>query len=141
VSVEDAADIVRGYVCFNDVSARTIQGSEAQWTRAKSFDTFAPVGPLVPASEIQDPQALDITTSINGKVVQRSNTAQMIFSVAQLVSFISQGMTLEPGDLIATGTPGGVGWASKPPRYLQAGDEVTVQIEGLGSLTNPVLAA
>jgi 2,4-diketo-3-deoxy-L-fuconate hydrolase len=136
-----ALTIVQGYVCFNDVSDRTVQAAESQWTRSKSFDTFAPVGPLVPASAVPDPQILDITTTVNGNVVQRSNTAQMIFSVAELISFISRGMTLEPGDLIATGTPGGVGWAQKPPLYLQAGDEITVEIQSVGSLTNPVRAA
>lgn len=140
VSAEDALSVVRGYVCFNDVSDRGIQGADGQWTRGKSLDTFGPVGPLTPASEISDPQSLAITTTVNGEIVQSSNTSEMVFSVAELVAFISEGITLEPGDLIATGTPSGIGYSRDPQLFLRPGDEVTVEIEGIGSLTNPVRA-
>jgi 2-keto-4-pentenoate hydratase/2-oxohepta-3-ene-1,7-dioic acid hydratase in catechol pathway len=141
VSRENALEAVRGYVCFNDVSARGMQRGDGQWTRGKSVDTFGPVGPMTPASEISDPQNLDISLTVNGEVRQQSNTSKMVFGVADLIAFITQSITLEPGDLIATGTPGGVGSARKPPIFLQAGDEVTVTVEGVGSLTNPVRAA
>lgn len=140
-SAEDALDAVLGYVCFNDVSARSVQGAEAQWTRAKSFDTFGPVGALTLASEIDNPQSLSIKAIVNGQTVQESNTAQMIFSVAEVISFVSRSISLEAGDLIATGTPGGVGWGRDPQLFLQPGDEVTVEIDGLETLTNPVRAA
>ena len=107
--------------------------------RGKSLDTFCPIGPaLVPASEIPDPQALQLKTILNGEVVQEAPTSNMIFSVAQIVAFISEAITLEPGDLILTGTPAGVGIFRDPELLLQPGDEVTVEIEGLGTLTNPV---
>jgi 2-keto-4-pentenoate hydratase/2-oxohepta-3-ene-1,7-dioic acid hydratase in catechol pathway len=142
LSVEDALDAVGGYVCVNDVSARDLQFADGQWTRAKSLDTFCPVGPrLVPAADIPDPQALRIRCLVNGEALQDSSTAQMVFGVAELVSFASRGMTLEPGDLIATGTPAGVGFTRKPPIFLKPGDEVTIEIEGIGELTNPVVAA
>ena len=108
---------------------------------AKSLDTFSPVGPhVVQAAEIPDPQALRIRCLLNGESMQDSSTAEMVSSVAELVSAISRGVTLEPGDLIATGTPAGVGFTREPPRFLHPGDEVTVEIEGIGSLTNPVRA-
>jgi len=138
VTVENALDHVEGYVCANEVSARDIQFSDGQWTRGKSFDTFGPVGPITPAAEDPDPQALGIRCLLNGKVVQDSSTAQMIFSVAEVIAFISDGITLEPGDLLLTGTPAGVGLGRKPPVYLADGDEVTIEIDGIGSLTNPV---
>jgi 2,4-diketo-3-deoxy-L-fuconate hydrolase len=138
LAVEDALGAVAGYVCVNDVSARDLQFADGQWTRAKSLDTFCPVGPLTPAAEIPDPQRLRIRCLLNGEPLQDSSTEHMVFSVAELVAFISEGITLEPGDLIATGTPAGVGFTRKPPVFLQPGDEVTVEIEGLGSLTNPV---
>jgi 2-keto-4-pentenoate hydratase/2-oxohepta-3-ene-1,7-dioic acid hydratase in catechol pathway len=141
VSKENALEAVRGYVCFNDVSARSIQGSDGQWTRGKSPDTFGPVGPLTPASEIPDPQRLAIRAIVNGETLQDSNTSEMIFPVDEVIAFITQTMTLEPGDLIATGTPSGVGFTRTPPIYLKDGDEVTIEIEGVGSLTNPVRAA
>jgi 2-keto-4-pentenoate hydratase/2-oxohepta-3-ene-1,7-dioic acid hydratase in catechol pathway len=142
VTVEDALDHVAGYICVNDVSARDVQMGDGQWTRGKSFDTFCPVGPrLVPASEIADPQDLGIRCLVNGEALQDSNTAEMVFGVAEQIAFISEAITLEPGDLIATGTPAGVGFARTPPIFLQDGDEVTVEIEGLGSLTNPVVGA
>ena len=142
VSVENALEAVGGYVCVNDVSARDLQFSDGQWTRGKSPDTFCPVGPrVVPAAEIPDPQALAIRALLNGEVMQDSSTANMIFGVAEIVSFISQVITLEPGDLIATGTPAGVGVFRDPPVFLQAGDEITIEIEGIGALTNPVRKA
>ena len=139
VSVENALEAVAGYVCVNDVSARDLQFSDGQWTRGKSPDTFCPVGPaVVPAAEIPDPQALAIRAVLNGQTMQDSTTANMIFGVAEIVSFISQVITLEPGDLIATGTPAGVGVFRDPPVFLQPGDEITIEIDGVGSLTNPV---
>jgi 2-keto-4-pentenoate hydratase/2-oxohepta-3-ene-1,7-dioic acid hydratase in catechol pathway len=139
VSVENALEAVRGYLCANDVSARDVQRADRQYTRAKSFDTFCPVGPeLVPAVEVPDPQDLGIRALVNGEVRQDSTTADMIFSVAELIAFASEAITLEPGDLLLTGTPAGVGVFRDPPVYLRDGDEVTVEIEGLGTLTNPV---
>ena len=139
VSEGEALEAVRGYVCVNEVSARDLQFADGQWTRAKSIDTFCPVGPrFVPREEISDPQALWIRCTLNGEVMQASSTAEMIFSVAEVIAFASLTMTLEPGDLIATGTPAGVGFTREPPVFLEDGDEVTVEIEGLGALTNPV---
>jgi 2,4-diketo-3-deoxy-L-fuconate hydrolase len=141
VSRENALEAVRGYLCLNDVSARDLQFSDGQWTRGKSPDTFCPVGPeLVPASEVPDPQALAIKAILNGEVMQDSSTANMVFGVAELIEFITQAITLEPGDLIATGTPAGVGAFRDPPVFMQPGDEVTIEIDGLGALTNPVRA-
>jgi 2-keto-4-pentenoate hydratase/2-oxohepta-3-ene-1,7-dioic acid hydratase in catechol pathway len=142
VGAEDALGVVAGYVCVNDVSARDVQMGDGQWTRGKSFDTFCPVGPgVIPAEEVPDPQALGIRCIVNGEALQDSNTAEMVFSVAEIVAFVSEAITLEPGDLIATGTPAGVGMARKPPVFLRPGDEVSVQIDGIGTLTNPVTAA
>jgi len=141
VSKEHALDAVRGYICLNDVSARDLQFSDGQWTRGKSADTFCPVGPhLVPAAEVPDPQALGIRCVLNGETMQDSTTANMIFGVAEIIAYASAAMTFEPGDLIATGTPAGVGIFRDPPVLLQDGDEVTIEIDGLGSLTNPVQA-
>lgn len=134
-----ALDAVRGYICVNDVSARDLQFADGQWSRGKSPDTFCPVGPrLVPREEIDDPQALAIRCLVNGRTLQDSSTANMIFSVAEIIAHITRTITLEPGDLIATGTPAGVGVFRDPKVLLQDGDEVTVEVEGLGSLTNPV---
>jgi 2-keto-4-pentenoate hydratase/2-oxohepta-3-ene-1,7-dioic acid hydratase in catechol pathway len=134
-----ALDHVRGYICVNDVSARDLQFADGQWTRGKSPDTFCPVGPrLVPREEIADPQALAIRCILNGETMQDSSTANMIFSVAEIISYVSRTVTLEPGDLIATGTPAGVGVFRDPKVLLKDGDEVTVEVEGLGALTNPV---
>ena len=142
VSVENALEAVAGYVCVNDVSARDLQFSDGQWTRGKSPDTFCPVGPqVVPAAELPDPQALGIRAILNGRTMQDSSTANMIFGVAEIIAFTSQTITLEPGDLIATGTPAGVGVFRDPPVFLQPGDEITIEIDGIGSLTNPVRAA
>jgi len=139
VSAENALEAVRGYLCANDVSARDVQRADRQFTRAKSFDTFCPVGPeLVPAADVPDPQALLLRGLVNGEVRQESSTGDMIFGVADLIAFASAAMTLEPGDLLLTGTPGGVGEFRDPPLYLADGDEVTVEIDGIGALTNPV---
>jgi acylpyruvate hydrolase len=139
VDEAQALDAVFGYVVVNDVSARDVQNRTSQWTLGKSFDTFAPMGPfVVTADEITDPQTLDIRTRLNGREVQHSNTKHMIFGVAQLVSLLSHIMTLEPGDVIATGTPSGIGAAQNPPRFLTAGDVVEIEIDGLGVLSNPV---
>jgi 2,4-diketo-3-deoxy-L-fuconate hydrolase len=139
VSVDEALGHVAGYLCCNDVSARDLQTATSQWTRGKAIDTFLPCGPwLVTSDEVPDPQALGIRCMLNGEVMQDSSTEQMVFGVAELVSFISQACSLEPGDLIATGTPPGVGFARTPPVWLHDGDEVTVEIDGLGALTNPV---
>jgi 2-keto-4-pentenoate hydratase/2-oxohepta-3-ene-1,7-dioic acid hydratase in catechol pathway len=141
VSEESALEAVHGYICLNDVSARDLQFSDGQWTRGKSADTFCPVGPqLVPAAEVPDPQALGIRCVLNGVAMQDSTTANMIFTVAEVIAYASATMTLEPGDLIATGTPAGVGIFRDPPVLLKHGDEVTIEIDGLGTLTNPVRA-
>jgi 2-keto-4-pentenoate hydratase/2-oxohepta-3-ene-1,7-dioic acid hydratase in catechol pathway len=139
VDEAQALDAVRGYICVNDVSARDLQFADGQWTRGKSPDSFCPVGPrLVPREEVDDPQALAIRCLVNGQVLQDSSTAQMVFSVAEIIAYVSRTITLEPGDLIATGTPAGVGVFRDPKILLKDGDEVTVEVEGLGSLTNPV---
>jgi 2-keto-4-pentenoate hydratase/2-oxohepta-3-ene-1,7-dioic acid hydratase in catechol pathway len=141
VSKENALEAVRGYICANDVSARNLQFGDGQWTRGKSPDSFCPVGPaLVPAGEVGDPHNLTIRAIVNGDVLQDSTTANLIFGVDEVISHISQTVTLEPGDLILTGTPAGVGFYRDPQRLLQPGDEVTIEIEGLGALTNPVVA-
>ena len=141
VSAGDALDHVRGYVVANDVSGRDLQFSDGQWVRGKSLDTFLPVSDLIPASEVPDPQTLGIRAILNGETMQDSNTSNMVFGVADIVSFVSQGITLEPGDLIITGTPAGVGAFRKPQVWLKPGDEITIEIDGLGSITNPVVAA
>jgi 2,4-didehydro-3-deoxy-L-rhamnonate hydrolase len=139
VSERAALDVVAGYICVNDVSARDMQFGDGQWTRGKSPDTFCPVGPrLVPRDEIEDPQALAIRCIVNGETLQDSSTSQMIFSVAEIIAYVTRVITLEPGDLVATGTPAGVGIFRDPQVLLQDGDEVSVEIEGLGTLTNPV---
>jgi 2-keto-4-pentenoate hydratase/2-oxohepta-3-ene-1,7-dioic acid hydratase in catechol pathway len=132
---------VFGYTLINDVSARDIQLATTQWMMGKSFDTFAPMGPyLVTSDEVQDPHALDISIRINGEVLQSSNTRELIFKIPDLVAYISSIVTLEPGDVISTGTPAGVGFARKPPRYLRAGDDVIVRVDQIGELRNPVVA-
>lgn len=139
VSAADALAYVRGYTCLNDVSARRAQRDDGQWSRAKSFDTFGPVGPrLVPADQVPDPQNLAITTRVNGVVMQDSTTADMIFGVAELIEYISHGITLEPGDLIATGTPSGIGALRAEPIYLKPGDRVEIDIDSIGVLANVV---
>ena len=140
VSRENALEAVRGYLCANDVSARNLQFSDGQWTRGKSPDTFCPIGPLVPAAEIPDPHALRIRAIVSGEVLQDSTTANLIFGIDEIIRHASLTSTLEPGDLILTGTPAGVGIFRDPKRLLQPGDEVTIEIEGIGELTNPVVA-
>lgn len=138
---ENAFLNVYGYMCANDVSARRWQRNNGtQWVRGKSFDTFCPLGPvLVTADEIPDPQTLAIKTTLNDKVVQSHTTADMIFSVAKIIAFLSQDTTLLPGTVILTGTPQGVGVARKPPLFMKAGDEVVIEIDQIGKLVNPVM--
>jgi 2-keto-4-pentenoate hydratase/2-oxohepta-3-ene-1,7-dioic acid hydratase in catechol pathway len=132
---------VFGYTIVNDVSARDFQMQTSQWTIGKTFDTFAPMGPvIVTADEIEDPHKLAISLTLNGELMQNSNTSNMIFGVPQLIAFLSSVMTLTPGDIISTGTPAGVGFARKPPRWLLPGDEVAIEVEGIGRLVNPVVA-
>ena len=138
VGEEDALKHVLGYTCGNDVSARDAQMKlDKQWARGKSCDTFCPLGPYLVQGI--DPDLLDIRCRVNGKVMQESNTGDLIFGVRQLVSYISHNKTLRPGDVIMTGTPGGVGWARKPQVFLREGDVVEVEIEGIGTLSNPVV--
>jgi 2-keto-4-pentenoate hydratase/2-oxohepta-3-ene-1,7-dioic acid hydratase in catechol pathway len=134
-------DHVFGYTNFNDVSARDYQMATTQWMMGKTFDTFAPMGPaIVTADEIPDPHALDIQMIINGEVLQSSNTSQLIFRIPDLIEYLSGVFTLEPGDIVSTGTPSGVGFARHPPRWLRPGDDVVVRISGLGELHNGVRA-
>jgi 2-keto-4-pentenoate hydratase/2-oxohepta-3-ene-1,7-dioic acid hydratase in catechol pathway len=140
VSADDALDFVRGYVVANDVSGRDLQFSDGQWVRGKSLDTFLPVGDLVPASEVPDPQVLGIRAILNGEVMQDSSTANMVFGVADVISFVSQAITLEPGDLIITGTPAGVGAFRDPKVWLKPGDEIVIEVDGVGRISNPVVA-
>lgn len=137
VTVAEALGYVLGYCNINDVTARDLQRSDSQWLRGKSHDTFCPLGPVVvTADEVGDPQDLRVTCTVNGEVRQSASTSEMIFSVAEVISFISQVVTLRPGDVICTGTPGGVGMHRTPPQLLADGDEVVVEIEGLGRLVN-----
>lgn len=137
VATADALTHVLGYTCLNDVTARDLQFRDAQWMRGKSLDTFCPMGPVVVTSdELAEPGNLAISCLVNGAVVQAARTSEMFFGVAALISFCSRSFTLEPGDVIATGTPGGVGHNRKPPVYLGDGDEVVVAIEGIGELVN-----
>ena len=141
VSEADSMEYVAGYTVMNDVSARDLQFGDGQWTRGKTLDTFAPLGPaIVTKDEIADPHNLAISLRINGETMQDSNTSNLVFGVPQLVSFLSQAITLEPGDIIATGTPHGVGHNRKPPVYLKPGDVVVVEVEKVGRLENPVVA-
>lgn len=142
VRADRALDYVLGYTCFNDVSARDFQFADGQWQRGKSCDTFAPMGPtIVTADSVPDPHRLSIKLILNGQTMQDSNTDQLIFGVPELIEFLSETITLEPGDVIATGTPPGVGFARKPPVFLQPGDEMIVEIESIGGLNNPVVAS
>ena len=139
IAEDDALHHVAGYVVFNDVSDRRSQFDDGQWTRGKSCDTFAPTGPfLVTAEEVPDPGSLRIMTRVNGQIMQDSNTDQLIFSVPKLVSYFSCSFTLYPGDLIATGTPSGVGFSRTPPIYLKEDDLVEVEIERIGCISNRV---
>ncbi|MFO7546414.1 MAG: fumarylacetoacetate hydrolase family protein [Trueperaceae bacterium] len=138
---ELALDHVFGYTVLNDISARDMQFSDQQWVRAKSLDTFCPLGPvIVTADEVPDPQDLHLFCSVNGVTMQDANTRDMIFAVADLVSILSASFTLEPGDVIASGTPSGVGFARKPPVYLRGGDDVVTGVDGIGQLRNRVRA-
>jgi 2-keto-4-pentenoate hydratase/2-oxohepta-3-ene-1,7-dioic acid hydratase in catechol pathway len=140
VSEAEALDYIFGYTLINDVSARDLQFGDGQWVRGKGLDGFAPLGPFITTrADIADVQALNIEGRLNGEVMQSSNTSKMIFKIAYLVSYISQGITLEPGDCIATGTPEGVGIFRKPPVLLKAGDVFEVTVENLGTLSNPVI--
>ncbi len=137
VTVDEALDHVLGYTCLNDVSARDLQFGDGQWARGKSLDTFCPMGPvLVTADEIGDPQQLAISCTVGSERVQDASTAQMYFRVAEIISYCSAAFTMEPGDVIATGTPGGVGAFREPPRFLSDGDRVSVEIERIGRLEN-----
>ena len=139
VSEDDALDAVLGYTICNDVSARDAQFADGQWVRGKSFDGFCPLGPwILTTDEVPDPQTLAIRSRVNGETMQDATTKEMIFSVAYLVSYLSRFMTLEPGDVIATGTPFGVGFARTPPVYLRDGDVVECEVEHLGVLRNTV---
>ena len=140
IPAERWQDHVFGYMNLNDVSARDFQMATSQWMMGKTFDTFCPCGPwLVTAGEIADPHNLDISTTINGEVLQSSNTRELIFRIPALIEHLSSVFTLEPGDIVSTGTPAGVGFARTPPRYLRPGDEVVIRVAGLGELRNPVV--
>jgi len=139
VTPEQAYDYVLGYTIVNDVSARDFQFADGQWQRGKSCDTFAPMGQwIVTTDEIPDPHKLSIKLRLNGQTMQDSSTNQLIFGVPELIAFLSESITLEPGDVIATGTPPGVGFARKPPVFLKSGDVMEVEIEGIGTLTSPI---
>lgn len=141
VAAGEAMEYVAGYTVMNDVSARDYQMATSQWSIGKSFDTFAPLGPaLVTRDEAPDPHALAIRLSIGGEMLQDSTTANLVFNVPALVEYLSGVMTLEPGDVIATGTPGGVGFTRKPPRYIRAGETMRAEVEGVGVLESPVVA-
>ena len=137
VSRDEALDYVAGYTCSNDVSARDLQLGDPQWIRGKSLDTFCPIGPaFITADEVPDPQDLSIRCLLNGEVMQESNTREMIFGVAELIEFSSNAFTLEPGDVILTGTPHGVGMGRDPQVWMKDGDTVVIEIEKLGRLEN-----
>ena len=141
VSADRAYDYVLGYTAFNDVTARDFQFSDGQWQRGKSCDTFAPMGQtIVTTDTIPNPHKLSIKLTLNGEIMQDSNTDQLIFGVPRLIELISESITLEPGDVIATGTPAGVGFARKPPVFLKPGDQMEIYIQGMGGLGNPVIA-
>jgi 2-keto-4-pentenoate hydratase/2-oxohepta-3-ene-1,7-dioic acid hydratase in catechol pathway len=141
IAAERWQEHVFGYTILHDVSARDFQLATSQWMIGKTFDTFAPIGPgIVTADEIPDPHKLDISLTLNGQVMQDSNTSNLIFKIPQLIEHLSGVFTLEAGDIIATGTPAGVGFVRKPPVYLRPGDEVCIRIEGIGELVNPVVA-
>ncbi len=140
VPMAETLSVVAGYSILNDVSARDLQLEVSQWTVGKAIDTFAPMGPgIVPAQLVPDPQQLNLITRVNGQVVQRSSTSDMIFSVAQIITHLTRSMTLEPGDIIATGTPAGVGFKRDPALFLKGGDVVEVEISSIGVLSNPVV--
>lgn len=141
ISAARAMDHVYGYTIVHDVSERKYQMATSQWMMGKTFDSFAPMGPcLVSKDEIKDPHELDIWLEVNGERLQNSNTRELIFKIPELIEHLSSVVTLEPGDVVSTGTPAGVGFARKPPRLLRAGDEVVIGIDGLGELRNPVVS-
>jgi 2-keto-4-pentenoate hydratase/2-oxohepta-3-ene-1,7-dioic acid hydratase in catechol pathway len=141
ISEADALSHVAGYLPVNDVSARDYQNRTSQWTIGKTFDTFAPMGPaLVTADEVPDPHNLDIKLTIGSEVLQNSNTKNLIFNIPQLIASLSEVMTLDPGDIVSTGTPPGVGLARKPQRWILDGETVTITIDKLGTLSNPAVA-
>jgi 2-keto-4-pentenoate hydratase/2-oxohepta-3-ene-1,7-dioic acid hydratase in catechol pathway len=138
---EKALEFVAGYTVANDISARDVQFTDGQWVRAKSFDGFCPLGPrVVTADEVEDPQSLRLRTRVNGETVQDSSTAEMVFGVRELIAFCSRSFTLEPGDVLLTGTPWGVGEFMEPRRSLAPGDVVECEIDGIGLLRNPMVA-
>jgi 2-keto-4-pentenoate hydratase/2-oxohepta-3-ene-1,7-dioic acid hydratase in catechol pathway len=141
LSSEEARECIAGYMALNDISARDLQFLTGQWLSGKTLDSFAPCGPALVMDEISDPQNINILTRLNGQILQQGNTRNMIFSVVDSIAYISKLMTLEPGDMIATGTPEGVGFKRNPPVFLHDGDLIEVEIEGIGALRNPVLAA
>ena len=142
VSEEDASDFIFGYTAANDISARDVQRADPQWVRGKGLDTFCPIGPVIVTSdEVPDPQNIWIRTRINGEIVQDGNTADMVFTVRALISYLSRNFTLRPGDVILTGTPSGCGGFMTPPRFLSPGDEVMVEVQGIGILVNSVAAS
>lgn len=141
ISEKDVLSHIYGYTIINDVTAREIQKNEGQWFRAKSFDTFAPIGPvIIPKSKIKDPQNLYLKSYVNGNLRQNSNTNDMIFKIFELISYISKSMTLRSGDLVATGTPAGVGVFMKEKKFLLPGDEIICEIEKIGKLINKVVS-
>lgn len=142
VPVTAAGEFIYGYTVVNDVSARDLQHSDGQWVKGKALDTYAPIGPcIVTKDEVSRPENLSLTLSVNGEVRQSSNTGDLIFNTCELISYLSNLFTLEPGDIIATGTPSGIGGKLKPPRFLQPGDVVRAEIEGIGCIENRVVAA
>ncbi len=141
ISEARALDFVLGYTCGNDISARDLQFGDTQWLRGKSLDTFAPMGPwIVTADEVPDPQSLAIRCTVNDEIRQDDTTANMVFSVAQIIAFVTEAITLEPGDVIFTGTPPGVGFGMDPKQYLAVGDHVRVEIDGIGTLEHHIVA-
>lgn len=141
IRTEDAAYFIKGYVAANDVSARDLQFADGQWTRGKSLDSFLPVSELMAIQAVPDPQGLAIRAVLNGETMQAASTADQIFTVAELIAFISESITLEPDDLILTGTPAGSGAFRDPPVWLKAGDTITIEIDGVGRVSNPVVAS
>jgi len=140
IKTEDVFDYIAGYTIFNDVTVRDYQHRTGQFLQGKTFDTAGPIGPaFVTADEVSDPHSLDISLRLNGKIMQQGNTADLIFDIPAIISYVSQIMTLEPGDLIATGTPSGVGYARDPQLFLKPGDLIQIEISGLGMLENPVV--
>jgi 2-keto-4-pentenoate hydratase/2-oxohepta-3-ene-1,7-dioic acid hydratase in catechol pathway len=142
IEKEEAFNYIFGYTIINDISARDIQFSDKQWVRGKSLDTFCPMGPVIATKDdISDPQNLELGCSVNGVILQQDSTKNMIFSVAELISQLSRSFTFEPGDIIATGTPSGVGFSRTPPVFLKSGDVVCTWIKGIGEIINPVITS